>query len=249
MAGSPGLDALRRPVARQAISAEVAQIVIDHLLTGHVKVGDALPSERELMEALNVGRSAVREALAALKLLGVVEAVPGGRYYLRGLTSQMLPKAITWGLLLGEKAPMDVFETRAALEVRAAYLVAGQCEPKTLARLKEIFARLSQGAIEPAQAIDDDLAFHETIIKACNNRVMFDLWQSVRSLLRVWIVRVNERERRGDSFVQLHGAVLEAIAQGDGDAAAKAMNRLMDDSSRALAVVLTEAAASPEASA
>jgi GntR family transcriptional repressor for pyruvate dehydrogenase complex len=199
------------------------------------------------MEALGVGRSAVREALSSLKLLGVVEAVPGGRHYLRGVSSEMLPKVISWGLLLGEKQPLEVFETRAALEVRAAYIAARDADDATLEKLDEIVSRLSEKVTEPAQAIDDDLAFHEAIVAACGNAVMLDLWTSVRSLLRVWIVRVNEKEHQARSFMTFHGNVLAAIKARDPEGAAAAMNVLMDDSIRALALVLDEAAVAARA--
>ena len=49
------------------------------------------------------GRSAVREALAALEILGIVDVRPGSGTYLRGTASELLPQTLRWGLLIGEK--------------------------------------------------------------------------------------------------------------------------------------------------
>jgi GntR family transcriptional repressor for pyruvate dehydrogenase complex len=55
----------------------VTQLVTDYILQeikkGHYSVGDKLPSEREIMETLSVGRSSVREAMRSLADMNVLE--------------------------------------------------------------------------------------------------------------------------------------------------------------------------------
>ena len=66
--------------------------------------GDRIPSERELSRTLGVGRSSVRDALKPLTLLGIIDVRQGDGTYLRATESELLPKAIEWGLLLGEQS-------------------------------------------------------------------------------------------------------------------------------------------------
>ena len=56
--------------------------IIENIQNGSLKAGDALPAERTMAEIMGVSRPAVREALRALELLGIVKPVPGGGNYI-----------------------------------------------------------------------------------------------------------------------------------------------------------------------
>ena len=65
----------------------VAHSLLEYLLrSDQVKIGDRLPSDRELADAFGVGRSAVREALKALSFLGLLEIRPGSGTHLLAIT-------------------------------------------------------------------------------------------------------------------------------------------------------------------
>jgi GntR family transcriptional repressor for pyruvate dehydrogenase complex len=239
----PDTTDFRRPAPREAVSSEVAQIVIDYLLSGRIHPGERLPSERDLGAALSVGRSAIREALSALKLLGVLEVRQGGGHYLRGVTSELLPKVIHWGLLIGEKQPLELLEARAALEVRAAYLAAQRHDSETIKTLRKHFDHIKDHASKGgAELADDDLAFHETLVRTSDNAVLLEVWFSLRALLRVWIIRVIEQQRSPRNFLQEHRAILRAIEAGDPAAAAAAMHTHMDRATDRLRAVIESGA-------
>ena len=63
--------------------SEVARRLLDLFTSGSIAAGTRLPPERHLAATLEVGRSAVREALAALEILGIVDVRPGSGTYLR----------------------------------------------------------------------------------------------------------------------------------------------------------------------
>ena len=65
---------------------------MDLFTSGSIQPGTRLPPERHLATVLGVGRSAVREALAALEILGIVDVRPGSGTYLRGTASELLPQ-------------------------------------------------------------------------------------------------------------------------------------------------------------
>src|SRR5271165_5773881 len=94
--------------AREPISAEIAKKLLDYLLSGVLVPGDRLPSERELSKAFGVGRSAIRDALKPLTLLGIIDVRQGDGTFLRATESEFLPKVIEWGLLLGERRAIDL---------------------------------------------------------------------------------------------------------------------------------------------
>jgi GntR family transcriptional repressor for pyruvate dehydrogenase complex len=81
---------------RTAISG-VASRLLTYLTSGETPVGTRLPPERELAASLGVGRSAIRGALAALEILGIVEVRPGSGSYVAGTTSELLPPGAQLG--------------------------------------------------------------------------------------------------------------------------------------------------------
>ena len=87
--------------------SEVARRLLDLFTDGSVPPGTRLPPERQLAATLEVGRSAVREALAALEILGIVDVRPGSGTYLRGAASDMLPQTLRCCLLYTSPSPRD----------------------------------------------------------------------------------------------------------------------------------------------
>ena len=105
--------------------SEVARRLMDLFTSGSIEPGTRLPPERHLAATLGVGRSAVREALAALEILGIVDVRPGSGTYLRGTASELLPQTLRWGLLIGERNTAELLELRSGLEIYVARLAAG----------------------------------------------------------------------------------------------------------------------------
>ena len=94
--------------------SEVARRMLDLFTGGSIAAGTRLPPERQLAATLGVGRSAVREALAALEILGIVDVRPGSGTYLRGAASELLPQTLRWGLLIGERNTAELLVFLAA---------------------------------------------------------------------------------------------------------------------------------------
>ena len=81
-----------------------------------VSVGGKLPSERELAERLQVGRSTVREALRSLELLGLIETRRGEGTFLSDYRKHQLVELLSTFILQESKSKEDVHTTRIALE-------------------------------------------------------------------------------------------------------------------------------------
>ena len=102
----------------------VAGQMLELFTGGDLEPGTRLPPERQLASALGVGRSAVREALAALEILGIVDVRPGSGTYLRGSASELLPQTLSWGLMIGERSTDQLMELRAGFEDLDAFVTA-----------------------------------------------------------------------------------------------------------------------------
>lgn len=203
--------------------SEVARRLLDLFTDGSIAPGTRLPPERQLAATLGVGRSAVREALAALEMLGIVDVRPGSGTYLRGHASELLPQTLRWGLLIGERNTTELLELRSGLEIYVARLAAARVEASDLDALRTHVERMrsSIGDLKAFARADSD--FHLALAGAAGNTTLIDLLHVVRSLLQVYADRAVHDEREARIAVDEHDAVYRAIERGDADAAASAM--------------------------
>lgn len=210
-------------VRPNSAGAEVAKRLLEYFTSGDVQPGTRLPAERQLAASLGVGRSAMREALAALDLLGVVHIRPGSGTYLRGSASELLPQTLSWGLMLGEQRTAELIELRHGLEVEAARLAAERASGEHIARLRACLARMRDNAGDLGAFVEADRDFHLEVGEAAGNLVLRDLLQNVRSLLRVWAERVLRDAALARLTYEEHAAVCRAIGEHDPAGAAQAM--------------------------
>jgi GntR family transcriptional repressor for pyruvate dehydrogenase complex len=218
-------------------STEVARALLDYILSGHIGPGEKLPSERQLSESLGVGRGVVREGIKSLGLLGLVEFRQGGGTFLRNGESDLLPRVIEWGLLLGERRVTDLIEARQKLEEIVAELAASR---RTLEQLDRLESALE--AMRSAKTTDDfvnaDVEFHLAVAAASNNGALANMHSSIASLLRVWIDRVmHAAESFEESYLE-HVPILDAIRAQDPDGAFAAARVHMDKASARLVKTL-----------
>src|SRR5260370_25955985 len=83
-ASRPSTESLRAP-DRRRLYEQLAARLLDYVEVTGLAVGDRLPSERELAEALQVSRASVRQATVALQARGPLERCHGDGIYLRSL--------------------------------------------------------------------------------------------------------------------------------------------------------------------
>ncbi|HKP09028.1 MAG TPA: FadR/GntR family transcriptional regulator [Microbacterium sp.] len=215
--------------------SEVARRLMDLFTSGELAAGTRLPPERQLAATLGVGRSAVREALAALEILGIVDVRPGSGTYLRGTASELLPQTLRWGLLIGQKNTAELLELRSGLEIYVARLAASRAAASDLEDISGSLERMRDGVADLQAFARADRDFHNALAAAAGNDTLVDLLHVVRSLLQVYADRAVHDDTAARAAIDEHDAVFRAIAAGDEDAAASAMALHMATASRRLA--------------
>lgn len=209
-------------------SERVMESLTEYLFAGGTAPGEKLPSERQLAEMMNVPRSAVREALQSLKLIGAIDIRQGSGAYLRPGSSELLPKAIQWGLFLGETKVSDLVEARHEIEIITAGLAAQHCSDEELEALERILAKMRNTLEGGDEYVDIDLEFHRTIAEAARNGVLKDVLYSVTGLLRSWMTRSLRVAGDTRSSTADHEAIFEAIKSRDIAGAREAMRLHME---------------------
>jgi GntR family transcriptional regulator, transcriptional repressor for pyruvate dehydrogenase complex len=99
--------------------------------------GDKLPSERELSERLQVGRSSVREALRALEFLGLIETRRGEGTYIKEVGNHQLINLLGMFILQDERAKEDLAETKRLIEQLCLQLACQRWTEQELAQLEK----------------------------------------------------------------------------------------------------------------
>ncbi|BDZ49326.1 transcriptional regulator [Frondihabitans sucicola] len=226
---------------REMSSRVILNRMLELLLSGDLAPGARIPSERQLAEELQVGRGMIREAIKSLSMLGLLDQRVGDGTFLQSSSSELLPKVIEWGLLLGERRLEDLLEARSILEVQLVGLAA---ERRTPAELEAIQAHAAVMRT-PDVAVDDyvaaDIAFHLDIARASHNAVLSGVLENIRSLLEVWVSRVIHTAGETESSLAMHEPILAAIEASDAEAAVAAMSAHMERATRRLHASLPSA--------
>lgn len=215
-------------------ASDVTTALLELFVSGAVGLGERLPPERRLAEVMRVGRSAVREALATLETLGVVEARPGAGTFLRATRTGVLSENVRWNMLIAERELSELVELRTALEIHTAWLAADRRDPAVAARLATHldFMRASLGELDAF--LEADQAFHRELADATGNTALQDLLDITHGLLRRRVATEAESRRHAEIALVEHERVRAAVAAGDAAAASEAMRVHMRTSARLL---------------
>ncbi len=200
----------------------VAEQILAKIRSGELAPGGRLPAQRDLAVMLGVGRSSVREAINALVVTGVLEAVHGkGTFVTQGsggeIGLQKLKAALGAGSLL------ELMEARELLECKTAAMAAERADEAQIGGLRKVMSRLSGSHVDYAHFLSADLEFHSRLAEATDNRVICELTKLV--LDKVVALHKELRTRRLSNAyrhesVDTARRVVTAIEEGDSAEAA-----------------------------
>lgn len=202
------------------------------ILSGKYQPGDTLPAEVAFAGELKVSRSAYREAIQVLTAKGLIASRPkaGTRVLDRDRWNLLDPDVLGWAFA-GEpdvEFVRSLFELRAVVEPAAARFAALRRDKADLKAMKDALAAMRQHTLttEAGRAADRD--FHHAILQATRNQAMMVLSASIGAAVN-WTTQFKQRTRAlPRNPIPDHQRVYDAIANGDGDAAAEAMRVLVD---------------------
>jgi len=136
--------------------------VVDQILSsiqdGTLSPGERLPSEAKLAELTGVGRTSVREALAALRLMGIVETRVGDGSYIReSANAEAAANGIAQAVAQSEEA-QQLQEARAVFECGLVRLVVVRWSPEKAEAFAELLSDMSDAA--DRECYEDYIRFH-----------------------------------------------------------------------------------------
>lgn len=194
------------------------------MTAGEYPVGTKIPTEPTLAETLGVGRNTVREAVRALAHSGILEVRQGDGTYVRA-TSEV---SGALRRLCGSEL-REVLQVRRCLEVEGARLAASA---RTDADLAELWQLLDvRDEFQRDHALEDfaraDAELHFAVVRSSHNTVLTELY---RGLTEVVLASVAATTHGTAAAAHIrHRGLVEAIAAGDVDRAAREAGGFLDD--------------------
>lgn len=147
--------------------------------TENIKTGGKLPSERELAERMQVGRSTIREALRSLELLGIIETRRGEGTFLADFQQNRFVDILSGFILQQPTSILDVWETRKMHEIAAIQTI---CQRPELRQLPVWNSFLMK--IENNERMKRMSLVREMII-ATGNRLSLKIWMLLTNYSQV----------------------------------------------------------------
>lgn len=213
-----------RAVRTSRLYQQIVQQIEESILKGALKPGDQLPAERELAQNFGVSRTAVREAVKALREKGLVEAYSGRGTFITDGTSQAIRQSLDLMIRIGQQeGSTHLAELRQILEPEIAALAALRIEDQLLATMREAVATMDRSLHDPEAYIEADLDFHLALAEAAGNPLVLSLLDSIVGLLREQRMRIFQVDGGPERGQFHHKRILAATEERDPERARAAM--------------------------
>lgn len=215
------------PIQKRKLADDVRERLMGMIESGELRPGDVLPSEREMMEGLGVGRPAIREAMQALERAGLIQIRHGERARVAepsmGRMIDQMSDSMKHLLVHSAASLENLKDARLTFELEMARRAAERHDLADIARLAQTVDEQEASFGNPVAFRLLDGRFHREIAALSGNPI----WPALSDALFRWLndfhvdlVSVPGKERLTTAE---HRGIIKAIASGDAEAAARAM--------------------------
>lgn len=211
-------------VEPERIASSIRRQIETLILRGILRPGDRLPSERDLAVRMDVSRPSLREALAELEDIGLIETRPGAGAYVADVLGSAFAPPLVRLFSSHPEALFDYLAFRRDLEGLAAERAATHASEIDLKVISAVFEKMEAAHQKrsPNEEAALDAEFHMGIIEASHNVVMLHMMRSMFGLLQEGVfynrtTLFKHRTRRRDLLNQhraIHDALLARDPQG-----------------------------------
>ena len=194
----------------------------DQIMSGTLKKGDPLPSERELAARFGVSRVPVREALRILEYIGIVSNSPDGMV-VQGEEALLFDLKPDFAAAITKEMMENLFEVRIFLESAAARCAANRRTEEDIGQMRQSIRTMLEAIDEQDEKAETMIKashdFHFHVIDAAKNPVLSSVYRNLYDLLEV----SKQRTQVSDATVMDHEAILCKIESGDAEEAGRYM--------------------------
>ena len=220
-AARPSTEALRAP-DRRRLYEQLAAKLLDYVEVTGLRVGDRLPSERDLAEALRVSRASVRQATVALEVRGTLEVRHGDGIYLKSLPND---SGHLMELMTRRHRLPEILEAREALETHLAALAAARRTDADIDTMVKALDFMAAEIAEGGLGEEGDRLFHEAVTAAARSPLLAEFMAALAAPIAETRRSSLGEPGRPPRSLHAHQRILDGIRSGDPAAARQAMRR------------------------
>ncbi|MGJ7919662.1 FadR/GntR family transcriptional regulator [Neobacillus sp. LXY-4] len=223
-----------KPIKSLKIYEEVTEALLEMIRGGRLKPGDKLDSVQQLAEKFQVGRASVREALTALKAMGLVHMKQGEGTYVCEFEPNQISSPLSTAILMNKWDVRNLLEVRRIIEAGTASAAANKATEEDLLLISNALIEMSNTLGDEELGEKADLQFHMAIAQASGNPLLVSLMEHVSGM----IVDAMKETRRlvfysnqttMEQLYEEHKRIFEAIQERNEDKARKAMLTHLDN--------------------
>lgn len=217
-----------KKIKPKKIYEEVTEALYEAIRTGQLKPGAKLDSVQQLAENFQVGRSAIREALSALKARGLIEMRQGEGTYVQEFEANHIVFPLSTAILMNKEDIKNLLEVRKIIETGAAASAALNRTQENIQKIEKSLEEMKKASGNEELGETSDLKFHLAISEATQNPMLTNLMLHVSDLMqetmketrRIWLY---SKQTTFEKLYKEHLVIYKAIVNGDKDAARNAM--------------------------
>lgn len=163
----------------------VASQLVSAIKAGNFEVGDKLPTEEELSDRTGVSRASVREALAALRLGGIVKTKVGKGTYVKQVPEEDTVREKIINMLVDNPKPLELQEARTAFEVGVVEIAARKFTEDDEQILEATLNGMRESARDDnyQEFLDLHKRFHLQVAEATKNDVVEDTLKNLQGIM------------------------------------------------------------------
>ena len=215
-----------KPINNEDKVHQILSALHSYIIEGHLLPGTFLPSERDLAAKLEVSRFSLREALRVAQAQGLIEISSGRRPRVAEPSNNAAADIIKITLRRSKQPLADLIVARQAIETQIARLAALNARVDDIKAMRRTIDAIVDNRDNLHFCVEQDILFHNHLLKAANNVVFEIMLAPLSELLRE---SREETVRRGiDRVISGHNEILEMVQKRNPAGALKAMHHHLD---------------------
>lgn len=204
-------------IEKKKLYEEIADRIILQIKEGEFEIDEKLPSIQKLAQDYGVGQASIREALNALRVMGLVEIRHGEGTFVKHIKPKVFSKEMS---VYTKKDIIDLLEVRKIIEVGAAGRAAVKHSEEDLQNIKDALEQMKLAVHNKEIGEQSDFTFHLAIAKATKNELLAQLLVEVsdkvkttmKETRKIWIYT---ETKSIEKLYKEHLEIYEAIKQKD----------------------------------
>ena len=195
------------------VEIKIKQLIAE----GHLKIGDKLPPERELAEAMNVSRHTLREAIKSLESTGLLKSRPGSGTFIFSDLSGLEPLKGNGSIFTETPRMTEIFQFRWALEPAIAVAAVSNANQSGLKSVKDNLD-LQAAALDDGDTdlwARSDLEYHLLLSRLTGNSLFITTMENLSHCIAICVDNSHLNPARMKLYYDGHLGVYEAIVSRD----------------------------------